>query len=148
MGLVGLGLVFAAASLAIDLGPQGGWGARVFPLIGSVALIALGVPELVQARGSAPRLPVDADAPRELAAVAALLALSVAYVWAMARFGYLIPTALVAPAAMRLFGVRRPVWLLVAALAAPAAYDLIFFRALGVFPPLGDWFDLTDHLGF
>ena len=142
-GLVLLGLAAAASAMAIDLDPSGGWGARLFPLIGSAAILAAGLAELA----AAGRIPAPASsdhAPSDLRAVAAMVALALAYVWIMGHLGYLISTALAAPLALALFGIRRPAALLAGAVLAPLAYHLVFFRALGVFPPMGDWFDLLD----
>ena len=142
-GLVLLGLAAAAFAMAIDLDSSGGWGARLFPLIGSAAILAAGLAELAGA-GRMPAPATSDDPPSDPRAVAAMIALALAYIWTMGHLGYLISTALAAPLALALFGIRRPAALLVGAILAPLAYHLIFFRALGVFPPIGDWFDLLD----
>ena len=76
----------------------------------------------------------------------ALLALAVLYVLLMGRAGYLVSTALTAPAAFALFGLRRPAALLAAALLCPTVLHVAFFVFLGVFPPRGAWFDTLGWL--
>ncbi len=137
--LIGIGATATSASIALD--QYGRWGARFFPLAGSLSLIVLGLVELRSMRGSA------ALNRRYLPLILALLFLSVAYVWTISVFGYLIATAIAAPAALWLFGIRNPVGLGAAAVLCPAIYHLIFFQLLGVFPPLGRWFDLLDVIG-
>ena len=141
VALILLGLGATVTSLGISLDQYGRWGARFFPLAGSLALVVLGVAELV---GAAHGPALDR---RHVPGIAALLGLSIAYVWTMSAFGYLLSTAIAAPLALWVFGVRSWVGLAAAALLCPLAYHLIFFELLGVFPPLGRWFDLLDLLG-
>ncbi|GGX60805.1 hypothetical protein GCM10007385_32590 [Tateyamaria omphalii] len=137
--LVGIGAI--VASLSIGLDQFGRWGARYFPLGGSIALFLLGIAEFW---GAKPSQPMDRH---HLPAIGVLLVLSVVYVWSISVIGYLVSTALAAPLALYLFGVRNPIGLIVAAVLCPAVYHGIFFVALGVFPPLGQWFDLLDVIG-
>ncbi len=137
--LIGIGAI--VTSMGISLDQYGRWGARYFPLGGSVALMLLGIAELW---GAKPSPPGDR---RHLPAIAAMLVLSVVYVWSISAFGYLVSTALAAPLALIIFGVRNPIGLFAAAVLCPAIYHGIFFVALGVFPPLGEHFDLLDLLG-
>ena len=141
VALILLGLGATVTSLGISLDQYGRWGARFFPLAGSLALVVLGVAELVGA-ASGPSLDR-----RHVPGIAALLGLSIAYIWTMSAFGYLLSTAIAAPLALWVFGVRSWAGLAAAALLCPLAYHLIFFELLGVFPPLGRWFDLLDLLG-
>ncbi|WP_299045376.1 tripartite tricarboxylate transporter TctB family protein [uncultured Tateyamaria sp.] len=141
VALILLGIGATATSLSIGLDQYGRWGARFFPLGGSIALLVLGGVELWGAR------PAPVTDRRHLPAVAALLVLSVLYVWSMSMVGYLVSTALAAPVALYLFGVRNRVGLGAAALLCPAIYHGVFFGLLGVFPPLGRWFDLLDVIG-
>lgn len=138
--LFGIGATIASFGIALD--QYGRWGARVFPLAGALSILLLGVIEVFNAR----RASVDTNALSDLPAIFALLVLSLAYVWLMARFGYLISTAIAAPLALWIFGVRSVLGLGLAAILCPAIYHMIFFVGLGVFPPLGDWFDLLDVL--
>ncbi len=137
--LIGIGAM--ATSMGIPLDQQGRWGARFFPLAGSITLVVLGAAEL---RKTASASQMD---PRHLPAIAGLLALAVVYVWLISAVGYLISTALAAPVALWIFGLRTPLGLGAATLLCPAAYHLVFFKLLGVFPPLGRYFDLLDVLG-
>ena len=83
---------------------------------------------------------------RTLAEVGGLSFLSFAYWWAIGAVGYLLATAMAAPLALAAFDVRRPLVLGLAALLCPLVYHLVFFEALGVFPPYGAYFDLLDLL--
>ncbi|WP_343035274.1 tripartite tricarboxylate transporter TctB family protein [Parasulfitobacter algicola] len=139
--LLGIGATFTSMTIALD--QYGRWGARIFPLAGSLSLIALGLTELWNTKGK----PTSSLSREHLPAIAALLLLSLAYVWVMAKFGYLISTGLAAPLALWIFGVRSKTGLAAAAVLCPAVYHMIFFKLLGVFPPLGRWFDLLDVLG-
>lgn len=146
--LVGIGLVFIGtgavlASLQIPLDQYGRWGARIFPLIAGLAILATGLAELWEGSAARP----ETIAGGHPAKVLALLLLAVGYVWAMSKVGYLISTTVAAPIGLWLFGVRRPIGLLAAAFLCPVAYHLIFFEALGVFPPLGEWVDGLDLIG-
>lgn len=114
------------------------WAPRVFPLISAAALILLGGLMLRPSTQKAPDLAPITHAQ------STLLALLIAYLWAIGKFGYLISTAFAAPAALWIFGIRNPVALVVAAVIMPIVYHLLFFKVLGVFPPYGAWFDLLD----
>ncbi len=133
------GLAATAASFQIAPDPDGGWGARIFPLVGSLAVVMCGAVECF-ARPTQARTPEHQATLR----VIALLIVSIAYIWLIGRFGYLLSTAVAAPLALWLFGIRKRIGLAAAAILCPAIYHLLFFEALGVFPPLGDWFDLLD----
>lgn len=135
------GIAATVASLQIDLDHDGGWGARIFPLAGAVSLGVLGGVEFLKGlRESRPVPMPDID----LKAIAGLLALAVAYALAMGAIGFLLSTAIVAPLALMLFGIRDWRGLLAGAVLCPSIYHLIFFEGLGVFPPYGRWFDLLD----
>ncbi len=141
LALILIGMSAIVTSMGISLDQYGRWGARYFPLGGSVALLLLGIAELWGKK------PSPAIERRHLPAIGALLVLSLVYVWSISAFGYLLGTALAAPLALYIFGVRNPIGLAAAATLCPAVYHSIFFVALGVFPPLGKWFDLLDVIG-
>ena len=162
--LVAVGAASTAAALSIG-GWDGEWGPRTVPLLAAVTLVLSGIAVARSPSSPPPLPPSTARPPRAVegepvatpptpgteatggeGGVAWLLALAVLYVLLVDRVGYLVATALAAPAAFALFGVRRPLPLIAAALVVPLALHLAFFRVLGVFPPLGAWFDLTDLL--
>ena len=161
LGLVLVALGALAGASALLIGPWGSasggaWGPRTVPLLAAATLALSGVaiarahpspsaahpPRAVEGNPVVP----EGDGATAERGVAMLLGLAVLYVLLIDRIGYLLATALAAPAAFWLFGVRRPLRLLVAALAVPLALHVVFFRMLGVFPPLGAWFDPLDHL--
>ncbi len=133
-----IGALALVASLRIDPDPDGGQGARVFPLISAVVLMILGTLETLTASRTA------AVRPGRQLRVLLLLALALAYVFGIGLIGYLAATAIAAPLAILLFGRGHPLELLAACLLCPIVYHLLFFVGLGVFPPDGAWFDLQD----
>lgn len=129
------------ASFQIEKDPGGGWGARIFPLFGSGALLIVGLLEMRNAlQGAVPHSKPAAPS------VWLLLGLALGYVWLIGKVGYLLSTAVAAPLALWIFGIRRPAGLLLSAVLCPLIYHLIFFELLGVFPPYGQWIDLLDIL--
>ena len=133
-----IGALALLASLSIDPDPDGGQGARIFPLISAVVLMILGTLETLTAFRTA------AGRPGRQLRVLLLLALALAYVFGIGLIGYLVATAIAAPLAFLLFGRGHPLELLAAGLLCPIVYHLLFFVGLGVFPPDGAWFDLQD----
>lgn len=144
VGLTCFGLAAIAASLGINPDPDGGWGARIFPLVGSATLVVLGIFEILKGRSQQPASPPSHESPRLMARIASLLVLSFAYLWLIGKIGYLISTGLAAVGALMIFGVRNPLGLLIAAILCPLIYHLTFFVLLGVFPPYGEWFEPLD----
>lgn len=140
--LVVFGLIAAFIGLQIPAEADGDTGARIFPLIGSLSIALMGALELRSGLANADGDPLSLTS--SPASIVGLLALSIAYVWLITMFGYLIGTGIAAALAMWMFGMRSPLWLLVSAIVCPAIYHLIFFELLGVFPPFGEWFDLLD----
>ncbi|NIA69566.1 tripartite tricarboxylate transporter TctB family protein [Pelagibius litoralis] len=136
------GATAIAASFGINPDPDGGWGARTFPLVGSGALLLLGLLEARKGLGAGAA--TTRQTTNSLPSVLALLLLSLAYVWVISKLGYLIGTGLAAPLALWLFSIRNPFGMVAAAIVCPAVYHAVFFIGLGVFPPLGEWFDLLD----
>lgn len=141
LALALVGAVAMIASFDIKPDPDGGWGARIFPLFGAGILFGLG---LIEAFGGMRDVSQTASPARNILPVLVLLAVALAYVWLIGRVGYLLSTGIVAPLVLVIFGSRSPLVLVAAAVLCPAAYHLIFFIGLGVFPPYGAWFDLLD----
>lgn len=61
-------------------------------------------------------------------------------------FGYLLPTAIIAPIVLYMFGVRSWIGLALSVVICPLVFHVIFFELLGVFPPFGEVFDLLDWI--
>lgn len=150
--MVAVGLGLFAASFGIDVRGQGGIAPRVFPMAGALLIALLGAVQAGLGAARAAPEPEDQaaagagvrDHAQDAWHIAGLLALSAAYVIGINYFGYLVSTAVAAPIALRLFGVRSIPGIAVAAVLCPAIYHLVFFVGLGVFPPYGLWFDLLD----
>lgn len=144
LALLVLGICATAASLEIPRDPDGGLGARVFPIMSSTALVLLGTLGILSRMKGIVSEEIEKSTENSILKVTALLVLSLFYVWIISKFGYLISTALVSPLILLLFGMRDPIGLLVAAIVCPAVYHAVFFIGLGVYPPYGEWFDLLD----
>lgn len=78
--------------------------------------------------------------------ILALFVIALFYQQSFRWFGYLLPTALVAPVVLYMFGVRSWIGLAVSIIACPIVFHIIFFELLGVFPPYGEVFDLLDWI--
>lgn len=139
LAMIAVGLGLLAASFTIEV-LSAGIAPRVFPMTASALIVLLGA---LQAQ-SALQSGEDGTTLRELPHLLALLLLSVGYVWSITYFGYLISTAIAAPIALWLFGVRSKLGLALSVILCPALYHLVFFIGLDVFPPYGEWFDLLD----
>lgn len=143
LALVVIGLGCLVATFNIEILDHGGIGPRVFPMAAAVIVAGLGAVQVLSAR-SAPAEDEDAPEDGDFGWIAALLALSVVYVTVINYFGYIIGTAIAAPAVLYIFGIRSVPGLLIAAVLCPVIYHLIFFVGLGIFPPYGLWFDVLD----
>lgn len=76
--------------------------------------------------------------------ILSLFAIALIYQQSFRWFGYVLPTAIAAPVVLYIFGVRNRLGLALSIVLCPLVYHLIFFKALGVFPPIGEVFDLLD----
>lgn len=139
--LILMGVVALIASIQIDADISGDAGARFFPILGTAAIMGMGLLEVLKGlRGEATRLDMGSSAHEVLA----LFLIGSAYIFLMGKVGYLLATGFAAVAALWMFEVRNPLGLLFAALLCPAVYHVVFFELLGVFPPYGEWFDLQN----
>lgn len=73
-----------------------------------------------------------------------LFAVALLYQQSFRWFGYVLPTAVVAPVVLSVFGMRNWIGLAASVVACPLIFHVIFFELLGVFPPYGEIFDLLD----
>lgn len=150
-GLVAIGGLAALGGFAIAPDYDGSTTARIFPLLTALALAVTGGLMLRPGTRTAPRaLPGSGEAGERQASLRgpfAILGVTVGYLWLIGKIGYLLSTALAAPAALWFFGVRAPLGLLASAVLCPLVYHLIFFEALGTFPPYGAWVDPLLSLG-
>ena len=125
---------------------QGEVWAGAVPMIAAVGLTLTGVWMSVSALNAevrengrrCPKLPGPE--------VLGLAGLAVVYPQTIQWFGYLLPTAVTAPLALAVFGVRHPLYFVLAGLLCPVGFHIVFFEMLGVFPPYGEIFDLGDWL--
>ncbi|MES0880706.1 tripartite tricarboxylate transporter TctB family protein [Roseibium sp. SCP14] len=75
-----------------------------------------------------------------------LFLIALVYQQSFRWFGYVLPTAIVAPVVLYMFGVRNKVGLTASVFLCPLVFHIIFFELLGVFPPYGEVFDLLDAI--
>ena len=71
---------------------------------------------------------------------------AVLYQQSLRCFGYVLPTAIAAPLVLFMFGVRSRIGLSLSVVLCPLVFYLVFFVALGVFPPYGEVFDLMHAI--
>ena len=145
--LVGVFAVWGA--LQVPPAPAGEIWAGVLPMTAAL-LIALGGGWLAYAGYRSQ--PVQAEAAPSgtrstVIQVLGFFAGALVYQQAITLFGYELPTAIAAPLALWMFGVRSVTGLMLAAVLCPLIFHLVFFRLLGVFPPYGEVFNPTDLLG-
>lgn len=142
----GLGLFFALGALMVHAAPEGETWAGSLPMAAACALMLVGG---LMIRGAAVSRAAEIPESTNWGAirrVSFLAALAVLYHQAIGAFGYDLPTAIAAPTALWLFGVRRVLPLCVAAVVCPLVLHVLFFVGLGVFPPYGslinpiEWF--------
>lgn len=147
------GLVLAAISLVAIWGawqvpaasPGDTW-AGIVPFSASVALLGLSALLLVGAsRQPAGVAPSSSDNGATFQIIV-LFIIALIYQQFFRWFGYLLPTAIVAPIVLYMFGVRSWIGLAVSMVICPLVFHLIFFVLLGVFPPYGEVFDLLSWI--
>lgn len=78
--------------------------------------------------------------------IVGLFLIALIYQQSFRWFGYLLPTAIVAPIVLYIFGVRNLVGLTLSIALCPLVFHLIFFVLLGVYPPYGEVFDLLSWI--
>ena len=78
--------------------------------------------------------------------VLSLVILAVLYQQAILKFGYELSTAIIGPAVLWMFGVRNKGGIVLSIILFPLGFQFLFFKLLGVFPPIGDILDLMDYL--
>lgn len=143
MGSLSALAIFGA--LQVPAASEGDTWAGTVPLGAAVALAVISVIELINRLNKSKQK--DASEPNQGARdVILLFIIAVIYQQSFNWFGYLLPTAVVAPLALYLFGVRNLKGLIVAIILCPLMFHLIFFILLGVYPPYGEIFDLNEFL--
>ncbi|WP_438975387.1 tripartite tricarboxylate transporter TctB family protein [Roseicyclus sp.] len=142
-GLIALGGLAALGAFAIAPDYDGSTTARIFPLMTAAAIAVMGA-LLLRARHVGQDLGEAGGgwAPWQM------LAVTFGYLMLMTKVGYIVSTALAAPAALWVFGVRNPAGLVAAAILCPLTYHVVFFELLGTFPPYGVWIDPLLALGW
>lgn len=145
VAVIGAGAVWGA--LQVPPAPAGETWAGLVPMVVAVSLLVFGIWMAfanIRSVATTPEGASETAANRGNFEVIGLFVLSLAYYQGIQMFGYLLPTAVAAPAALFFFGIRRPLALALSAIICPAVFHVLFFELLGVFPPLGEVFDLLD----
>lgn len=134
-------------ALQVPPAPPGETWAGIVPFGAASGLLIVSVFMLVEARKPQPNGTVAGPAENSgTMHVIILFLIALAYQQSMRWFGYVLPTAIVAPVVLYIFGVRSPVGLVLSVILCPLAYHIIFFKLLGVFPPYGEVFDLLGAI--
>ncbi len=116
------------------------WGPRTVPMLAGAVMLVTGLAVTLER----PTITKPAGEGREINAVW-LVVLSALYVLIIGWVGYIVATAIAAPAFLWLFGVRSRIRLIAGMVVAPILLHLFFFELLGIFPPRAVW-DLADYL--
>lgn len=147
------GLVLAAVSLVAIWGawqvpgaPPGDTWAGIVPFAASVALLAMSGILLIGASRQAEAVSTASSDNGAAAQIVVLFIIALIYQQSFRWFGYLLPTAIVAPIVLYMFRVRSWIGLAVSVVICPLIFHLIFFVLLGVFPPYGEVFDLLSWI--
>ena len=147
------GLVLAIVSLVAIWGawlvpaasPGDTW-AGIVPFAASVALLGLSGLLLVGASRQTGDVATTKSDNGATVQIIALFIIALIYQHSFRWFGYLLPTAIVAPIVLYMFGVRSWIGLAISVVICPLVFHLIFFVLLGVFPPYGEMFDLLNWI--
>ncbi len=141
IALLGGGAIVAAGSIGSGTAP---WGPRMVPTLAGFAILIAGI-AIAFERILTVQSEVE-TAGREVNALWIVL-LTCLYILCIGLTGYLVATAIAAPALLVLFGTTKLWKLISASLLCPALLHIFFFELLGIFPPRAAWFDLADLLG-
>lgn len=146
------GLVLTAISLVALWGawqvpgatPGDTW-AGIVPFSASLALLALSGLMIL---GASQQTAMGEDKTDHTTTfeIIGLFLIALVYQQSFRWFGYLLPTAVVAPIVLYTFGVRSWIGLALSVVICPLVFHVIFFELLGVFPPFGEVFDLLDWI--
>ena len=110
--LTTFGIAILIASFQIDKDPGGGWGARIFPMFGSITLLMAGILELRFGLRNTQTKPDYIPSN-----ILVLFGLAIGYIFFIGKIGYLLSTGLVAPLIFLVFGVKNLIGLFVSAAA-------------------------------
>lgn len=156
---------FAEAIILLLLGVSAIWGALqvppapanetwagTVPMGAAILLVSIALWMVLSALSSPSRQSEQSDETEQAndnsatLHVISLFAVALVYQQSIRWFGYVLPTVVVAPVALSLFGVRNIIGLALSVVLCPLVFHIIFFELLGVFPPYGEVFDLLDFL--
>lgn len=142
--LAGLAVVALWGAWQVPGASPGDTWAGIVPFSAAIGLAILSAFLLLGAM----RQPAEGTA-NDHAATASILGLfliALLYQQSFRWFGYLLPTAIVAPVVLYMFSVRNLLGLALSMVLCPLVFHVIFFELLGVFPPYGEIFDLLDWI--
>lgn len=147
LALMAIGSAALAATLSMNIRADGAGGARIFPLIASVAILCLGLLQRINSRPPPKNVPraVTRDSGTGIR-LAQLIAVAILYAVAPGYIGYLLSTGIATLLVLLLFGMRSPVKIVIVTVTLPFLYHLIFFVGFRIVPPRAEWFDLLNLL--
>lgn len=142
-----IGCVGIWGSLKIPAAGVGDTWAGIMPLAASIALNGLaGLMALGALRQQATSAGAETEGGESATLeIIGLFLIALVYQQSLNWFGYILPTAVVAPIVLYMFGVRRWLGLALSVVLCPLVFHIIFFELLGAFPPFGMVFDLLDY---
>ena len=148
ISVIAIAAILGAYQIPASYSDNETW-AGLVPMVVACSLLLIGMLMTIAGfrAGFPGRQSVKASVSRADMEVVGLLVLSLLYHQAIAKFGYILPTAVTAPIVLAVFGVRSPAGLLLSAIVCPLVFHLVFFKLLGVFPPYGELFDVLDLIG-
>lgn len=140
--LMAISLFAIWGAMAVPEPTMGDTWAGILPFVAGIALLATSLIMLITQTAEKSSLSNSLD----WLPLLALFALAWVYQSSLSMFGHFLPTAIVAPLVLSMFGVRNLKGLLLAVILVPLAFHFVFFEVLGVYPPYGEVFDLLDWL--
>ncbi|MEX0349370.1 MAG: tripartite tricarboxylate transporter TctB family protein [Paracoccaceae bacterium] len=144
LAVISIGAIWGAWQVPAA-SPGDTW-AGIVPFSASVALLFLSGLMLVGAARHAASGVTQKEDDSATLQIVGLFIIALLYQQSFRWFGYLLPTAIVAPVVLYIFGVRSWIGLGLSVVLCPLIFHLIFFVLLGVFPPYGEVFDLLSWI--
>ena len=145
-----LGAFSVWGALLVPPPPEGETWAGVLPMGAALALTLTGAllawsgfKHKTAGNGEASASPASG---RSFKTVLGLIIIALLYQQAIGLLGYEVSTAIAGPVVLLLFGVRNKAGILLSIILFPLAFHLVFFTLLGVFPPIGSYWDLMEFI--
>lgn len=131
--------------------PEGETWAGVLPMGAAICMTLAGVLMTLSGfRASDAKADKETPIPQPVGQISikvlGLFIVGILYHQAILKFGYELSTAIIGPAVLWMFGVRNKAGIALSVILFPVVFHVLFFKLLGVFPPIGELLDLMDYL--